>query len=308
MRHALLIAFLTLFPASRGYVSDFAGVLDEETTRALTTQLRALERDTTTEIAVVTTNSLDDLSLEDYAVRLFKEWGIGQKGANNGILVLIVPSTHDMRIEVGYGLEGDVPDGLAGAIVRTNFMPKFRTGDYAGGVREGVARLIAVVRTARTTPQPQPPLEQSTPPESWTPVWLLLGPAAFVGFCLGVGFRAKTFNMILLGAVIAGICAFVAKNTSPTLAAEVVAPFAGIMTLLGYGLGGRHNVRRMVRRTSPTRGWVMEDAGAASDGSGPATWSDNSGSSSSHDSSSSSSSSDSFGGGESGGGGASGHW
>jgi uncharacterized protein len=311
MRAALLVALLTAFPASRGYVSDFAGVLDEETTRTLVVQLRALELDTTAEIAVVTVPSLGDRSLEDYAVQLFKEWGVGQKGANNGILVLIVPSTHDMRIEVGYGLEGDLPDGLAGEIMRRNFMPKFKTGDIPGGVREGVARLIAVVRNAKSQSQSQPqsPLEQSTyapPPEDWSWIWILLGPAAVVGILVGLGLRAKTFNLILLASVLGGIMSIVARNTSPTLATQVLIPSAGVMALVGYALGGRNKVRRIFRRSSPSRGWVMEDAGSGG-GNGSSAWSD-SGGSTSGDSSSSSSSSDSFGGGESGGGGASGHW
>ena len=318
MRAALLIALLATFPASRGYVSDFANVLDDETTRTLILQLRALEQDTTAEIAVVTVPSLGELSLEDYAVQMFKEWGIGQKGKNNGILVLIVPSTHDMRIEVGYGLEGDLPDGLAGEIARTNFMPKFKTGDISGGVRDGVARLVAVIRNAQPQSQSpshaqspaQSPLEQATPvdpPEDWTWVWFLLGPVAVVGILVGLGLRAKTFNLILLASVFAGIISIVARNTSPTLATQVLIPSGGVMALVGYGLGGRNKIRRLVRRSSPSRGWVMEDAGAAGYDSGSSAWSD-SGGSTSGDSSSSSSSSDSFGGGESGGGGASGHW
>jgi uncharacterized protein len=314
MRAALLIALLATFPASRGYVSDFANVLDDETTRTLILQLRALEQDTTAEIAVVTVSSLGELSLEDYAVQMFKEWGVGQKGKNNGILVLIVPSTHDMRIEVGYGLEGDLPDGLAGEIARTNFMPKFKTGDISGGVRDGVARLVAVVRNAtsqlysQSPSQAQSPLDQYapvTPPEDWTWVWFLLGPVAVVGILVGLGLRAKTFNLILLASVVAGSISIVARNTSPTLATQVLIPSGGVMALVGYALGGRNKIRRIVRRSSPSRGWVMEDAGAASSGS--SAWSD-SGGSTSGDSSSSSSSSDSFGGGESGGGGASGHW
>jgi uncharacterized protein len=312
MRAALLIALLATVPASRGYVSDFANVLDDETTRALILQLRALEQDTTAEIAVVTVPSLGELSLEDYAVQMFKEWGVGQKGKNNGILVLIVPSTHDMRIEVGYGLEGDLPDGLAGEIARTNFMPKYKTGDISGGVRDGVARLVAVIRNATSQPysqspsQAQSPLDQYapvTPPEDWTWVWFLLGPVAVVGILVGLGLRAKTFNLILLASVFAGIISIVARNTSPTLATQVLIPSGGVMALVGYALGGRNKIRRIVRRSSPSRGWVIEDAGSAGYDGGSSAWSDSGGSTSDH-SSSSSSSSDSFGGGESGGGGA----
>ena len=93
--------------------------------------LRDVEQQTTAEIAVVTVPSLDGMTVEEYASRLFKAWGIGKKGRDNGVLVLVAPTEHKMRIEVGYGLEAVLPDGLAGQIVRTECLPRFKEGDYA---------------------------------------------------------------------------------------------------------------------------------------------------------------------------------
>ena len=78
------------------------------------------------------------MSVEEYANRLFKEWGVGQAKQDNGVLVLVAPNEREMRIEVGYGLEGVLPDGLAGQIIRDDFTPRFRDNDYSGGIRDGV--------------------------------------------------------------------------------------------------------------------------------------------------------------------------
>ncbi len=105
-------------PKPTGRINDFAGVLDEPSESQLDSLLTALETDTTAQVAVVTMDSLDGANVEEYATKLFNAWGIGQKGKDNGVLVLVVPSERVMRIEVGYGLEGILPDGLAGAVMR----------------------------------------------------------------------------------------------------------------------------------------------------------------------------------------------
>jgi uncharacterized protein len=107
------------FPVPQKYVSDNAEVISAPVRQAINGTLRSLETDTTVEVAVVTVQSLDGMTVEDYANRLFKEWGIGKKGADNGVLVLVAPSERTMRVEVGYGLEPILPDGLAGEVIRT---------------------------------------------------------------------------------------------------------------------------------------------------------------------------------------------
>ena len=101
-------------------------------------RLDQLEQQTSSEIAVATVESLDGMSVEEYANRLFKEWGVGQAKQDNGVLVLVAPNEREMRIEVGYGLEGVLPDGLAGQVIRDDFTPRFRENDYSGGIRNGV--------------------------------------------------------------------------------------------------------------------------------------------------------------------------
>lgn len=101
------------FPKPTGRVSDFAGVLDASSQAEIDRLLDDLERTTSSEVAVAVVRSLDGMSVEEYASRLFKAWGIGQAKQDNGVLVLVAPNERDIRIEVGYGLEGVLPDGLA---------------------------------------------------------------------------------------------------------------------------------------------------------------------------------------------------
>src|SRR5258706_16297009 len=87
--------------------------------------------------------TLDGESVEGYSTRAFEEWKLGQKGKDNGVLVVVVPNDHKMRIEVGYGLEGTLPDVAAARIIRNVMTPAFKAGDYDKGVTEGVAAIVA---------------------------------------------------------------------------------------------------------------------------------------------------------------------
>lgn len=131
-----------VFPKPAGYVNDFANFLKPETKKALEAALRKLEQEKGHEIAIVTTHNLQETTIEDLAVRWFEVWGIGKKNADNGILMLIVPSERLMRIEVGYGLEGAIPDSLAGQVMDNLIIPKIQAGEPDAGVIAGVDALI----------------------------------------------------------------------------------------------------------------------------------------------------------------------
>jgi uncharacterized protein len=128
-----------------GYVTDFADILSEGNESGIEEILRDLEMRTTTEIAVVTVNSLDGDDVAVYANELFREWGVGQAETDNGILLLVAPNERKVRIEVGYGLEGVVPDITAGAIIDEIITPAFKAGDYDAGVLDGASALVAAV-------------------------------------------------------------------------------------------------------------------------------------------------------------------
>jgi uncharacterized protein len=146
-----LIAFLCLaspawaaptFPALSGRVVDDAHILNAQTVDDVTQKLAALEAKTSRQLVVVTLPSLQGYDISDYGYQLGRAWGIGQAKLNNGVLLIIAPTEHKARIEVGYGLEPIMTDALSSVILQSTVLPKFRTGDYNAGVEGGVDALI----------------------------------------------------------------------------------------------------------------------------------------------------------------------
>jgi uncharacterized protein len=132
-------------PYLTGRVVDNANILKPETRGRISAASKAHEDSTGNQIAVLTVPSIKPDTIEDYAVKVFEAWKLGQKGKDNGVLVIVVPQDRAMRIEVGYGLEGTLTDGTCGQIVRNVMAPAFKAGDYDGGVEAGVAAIIAKV-------------------------------------------------------------------------------------------------------------------------------------------------------------------
>jgi uncharacterized protein len=134
------------FPAPQGYVSDFAGLLSASGRSLLENKLTRLESETGAEVAVVTVPDLGGTTVEDYAVRLFEQWGIGKQEEDNGILFLVALADRQMRIEVGYGLEPIITDGRAGRILDEDVVPSFQTGSYETGIIAGVNSIERYIR------------------------------------------------------------------------------------------------------------------------------------------------------------------
>ncbi len=127
-----------VFPALTGQVVDDANLLTTQQEAALSISLAALEDKATDQLVVVTVPSLQGYPIEDYANRLFRHWQIGQKTKNNGVLLVVAPNERKVRIEVGYGLEGTITDGLSSTIIQNTILPRFRRGDFGDGVVAGV--------------------------------------------------------------------------------------------------------------------------------------------------------------------------
>jgi uncharacterized protein len=132
-------------PAPLGWVNDFAGVISPEYKEKLNSLIEELEQKTTTEIAVVTINSISPYGEIEYARLLFDNWKPGKKGKDNGVLVLLAIKERRWRIETGYGIEGILPDGLCGEIGRNYMVPYFKQGKYSEGLYEGVIRIAQVI-------------------------------------------------------------------------------------------------------------------------------------------------------------------
>lgn len=133
-------------PKLTARVNDYAAILSPTTKQQLEETLAKLEQEESTQIAVLTVTSLQGAVLEEFSLKVAETWRLGQKGRDNGALLLIAKNDRKMRIEVGYGLEGQLTDLAAGRIIRDVITPRFREGNFDLGVSDGVAAMISTVR------------------------------------------------------------------------------------------------------------------------------------------------------------------
>jgi uncharacterized protein len=126
------------FPALTAPIVDAAGILDADAKTIIENRLRDYESTTGHQLAVATVPSLEGFDIRDYGNRLFRNWALGDKKRNDGILVLVAPNEHKVSIEVGYGLEGDMTDAMSRIIIENAMVPRFKAGDYVGGIHAGI--------------------------------------------------------------------------------------------------------------------------------------------------------------------------
>jgi uncharacterized protein len=183
------------FPTLSGRVVDEANILDQATRTSLTQKLADLESKTTDQFVVVTLKSLQGTSIEDYGYQLGRAWGIGQKGKNNGVLLIVAPNEHKVRIEVGYGLEGTLTDALARVIIENAITPRFRANDYAGGITRGTDNIIQVLSGDAELFKQQTAVKDALrkqPSDNWYALLFVLfwfGLAAFIVFTIARAHR-----------------------------------------------------------------------------------------------------------------------
>lgn len=299
---AATVAAQNALPTPSGAINDFAEVLDTADEERLTRLVADVEQATTAEIAVATVTSLDGLTVEEYATKLFAAWGIGQTGVDNGVLILVAPTERAMRIEVGYGLEGVLPDGLAGQIIRETFLPAFRANNYARGIVAGTERVAGVVRRSETLSEAQQQAlaaaERQAGMDPKLPFILIpfFGLFVSIGFgMVGAGVAARAFGPILFGLVFGGLPLGLSALVDIPIAPRILGAVALVAVVIGFMTGRRPGARASLRGSSAKRGgWVSGGSGSSGGGSGS--------------SSGGSRSSGGFSGGSSGGGGASGRW
>jgi len=182
------------FPALTSRVVDDAAILSPSTRDTLTSLLAEHERQTTNQVVVVTLKSLQGASIEQYGYQLGRAWGIGTKAKNNGALLIVSPTTHDVRIEVGYGLEGKLTDAQSTLIIQNVMLPSFRKGDYDGGVMNGTITMLKALGGQPSATVTAPPAEEVQPDSSGGHIpmiviviilWLLFGRFFWPLFFLG---------------------------------------------------------------------------------------------------------------------------
>ncbi len=299
-------------PYLSGRVVDEAEILDDAARASLSGRLKTHEEKTGNQIAVLTVNSLGGANIEDYAVAVFAEWKLGQAGKDNGLLLVVAPSERRMRIEVGYGLEGTLTDGTAGRIIHSVITPRFKDGDFAGGISEGVDAVVGILEggAAPASIELEEGAQSKAPsntlfegPDLSIPERILIG--SFVFGIIGL--------FTVIGVLTPGVGWFLYLFLIPFWAMFpiIIVGTRGALTLLVIYLVSFPIAKLLIKRTAWYRKaqTSLKRKGRATIGGFTMT-SGGSGSSWSSGSSGSSSSSSSFsgGGGSSGGGGASGSW
>jgi uncharacterized membrane protein YgcG len=187
------------YPAPRGRVTDVAQALDAATQEKLRALLADLERRTTVEMAVVVVSSTAPLTPKQYVTELFNRWGVGKRGADSGVMLLLAVQDRRVEVETGYGVEGILPDGRVGKIIRSTMLPHFRQNRWGEGLLAGVQELARILR-AEYQP-PAVPTAPSRPAASGPSLVSGLGWAYFLGwlgFLLWHNLRRHTLSYTVL--------------------------------------------------------------------------------------------------------------
>ena len=275
---------LIAVPPLSGRVVDQTGTLAASDVASLTQTLRDLETKKGSQIAVLIVPTTDGEAIEQYALRVAEAWKIGRKKIDDGALLVIAKNDRRLRIEVGYGLEGALTDATTKRIIDEDITPKFKAGDFGGGVVAGVDKMVRIVNGEKL-PEPEPPHWQDSqsfdPSDLFNP--FLIIPAIFFGGLLR-SLMGRLLGSATAGALTALIAWFVVGSM---LAAVIAGVIASLFVLISDGF------------TSAGPPGRRGSAGGWSGGSG-GSWSSGG--------SSSSSGGFSGGGGSFGGGGASGSW
>jgi uncharacterized protein len=213
-------------PVLRGHINDYAAMLSPASVASLEQQLAAFERSDSTQIVVLTVPTLEGENLEEFSIRVAEAWKIGQKGVDNGVILLVAKAERKVRIEVGRGLEGKLTDLISGRIIRNEIAPKFKAGDFDGGITAGVNALVGAAKGEyKATPRDLHQGKKGAPP-----IFTLL-----VFLAVAVVF-VSSFSRYLSGAIGAVGLPFIAWLTFPGLALAVIAGLAVGGFLLGLFL------------------------------------------------------------------------
>ena len=167
-------AFALDFPQLTGRVVDQAGVMSADSRSTIATKLKDLEDKSGIQLVVATVKSLQGSDIETYANQLFRAWKLGQAQKNNGVLLLVAPAEHKVRIEVGYGLEGTLTDALSSVIISSAMVPRFKTNDYSGGIERGVDGIISVLNGDTTDWQPKVEVREDSPAQIFSALFPIL--------------------------------------------------------------------------------------------------------------------------------------
>lgn len=202
-------------------VTDLTGTLSTADRASLTASLTALEKEKGAQITIVMLPTTQPETIEQFGIRLAEAWKIGRKGVDDGVIVIVAKNDRKMRIEVGYGLEGAIPDAIAKRIVAEQMAPRFREGDFAGGLRATIATLDKVIR-GEALPAPVAPAAQSGTDPGDALMFLLI--------VLVMGGVIRSMFGLLGSVAVSGVAGWLAWSVFASLG------IAGIAALLAFAL------------------------------------------------------------------------
>ncbi|MBE2293291.1 MAG: TPM domain-containing protein [Xanthomonadaceae bacterium] len=226
-------------PALDAAVVDTTGTLDAATRQRLEAQARALQQRKGSQLQVLVVPSTQPESIEQYALRVFEAWRLGRGGVDDGVLLVVAKDDRAVRIETGYGLEGAIPDAVANRVIQEYLVPKFRAGDYAGGIEDATAVLAGLVEGE---PLPAPVSRNAAREPGGGGRWL---PALFVAFVVAqvargiFGRLPAPVRAPLVAGASGGVAWLVSAAVLTGLAGAVIGLVVGLVGLGGGGASGR---------------------------------------------------------------------
>lgn len=222
-------------PRLQARVTDNVGLLPEARRTALEAQLASFERQKGAQVAVLTLASTAPEPIEAYSIRVVDAWRLGRAGVDDGVLFIIARDDRRMRIEVGRGLEGALPDARAKQIIADVVTPRFKAGDYPGGIEAGVGAIVSVL-SGEALP---PPRAADEAQEGSTEEWLVLGLVATI---IGGGVLRALFGRLLGAGLAGGVVGVGAWLISGALLIALVCGVLAFIFVLAMGAGGRGSV------------------------------------------------------------------
>jgi uncharacterized protein len=224
---------LVAVPPLRSPVTDLTGTLTPEQVQQLEARLRAFEQAKGSQVAVLIVPTTQPEDIEGYAIRVAEAWKLGRKGVDDGAILIVAKDDRRLRIEVGYGLEGPLPDATANRIIDEDIVPHLRNGDFHGGIVAGVDRLLRVIEG-----EPLPEARRSSPADAVPGLFTLL-PFLFIFALVGGTIFRRMFGRVGGALATGGLVGFLTWLLVGVLGMAVLAGFlAFVFALTGGGGGG----------------------------------------------------------------------
>jgi uncharacterized protein len=223
---------LAAVPALTAPVTDLTGTLTPDQAAALDAKLRAFAQARGSQVAVLIVPSTQPEEIEQYSIRVVERWQLGRKKIDDGVLVLVARDDRRVRIEVGYGLEGALPDATANRIITQDIVPSFKRGDYYGGINTGVDRIMRVIEGE---PLPEPEL---SPPAAGVPGLYSLLPILFIFVLVGGSFLRRLFGRVGGALATGGVVGLLTWLLVTVLGLSILAGLIAFLFSLLGGMGG----------------------------------------------------------------------